>query len=517
MSIKFNKKGMTLVEITVVLLIASILMTITGGILINSLGYFQDTTALSTDKSVGDGVLDFINSEIEYSSDVRVQENQPNGNDWHCIYVENGQLYRDGKAVFDEDYYYNKRKLEINVNGFKNGYRLDMKIYLKKNNEIKYRTSHTFEFLNLKKTKKADSTYNPFNNVLSKVSVVNEINTEKDNEKYRIWYKRDYSEIKPEEDKKDEPTDTDQTRDGTVADIKYKINIKNYRGIFKPGIANSYRKGEIVWYENNWWQKTAITGGQGGYNTAGPGHAFGWKKLTSEYSAPVIDGIYSSYNKGDIVIYDGNYYEANMDIEQNDPYSSSNTWHRPVKEWSDGSWKLLGSVDDKNVVEYVKSHKYGENGEYDIYTFNNILNKYLTDESYLNDNNVLLDPNKGDFKEFDKNTFYNDGDIVKMKNKDDSSFYDLWVKKIHFGKGLKAPGTVDSGWVKIDYDWSADSSYVAGDIVYYGQNSIDFMKVVRDVDYSTNPSNFDYFYGWNNTIICYKKVDMNGKEEASAQ
>ena len=97
MSIKFNKKGMTLVEITVVLLIASILMTITGGILINSLGYFQDTTALSTDKSVGDGVLDFINSEIEYSSDVRVQENQPNGNDWHCIYVEMVNYIEMGK------------------------------------------------------------------------------------------------------------------------------------------------------------------------------------------------------------------------------------------------------------------------------------------------------------------------------------------------------------------------------------------------------------------------------------
>lgn len=36
---KVNNKGMTLVEIVVVLLIASIIMTITGGILVNSLGY----------------------------------------------------------------------------------------------------------------------------------------------------------------------------------------------------------------------------------------------------------------------------------------------------------------------------------------------------------------------------------------------------------------------------------------------------------------------------------------------
>lgn len=34
---KVNNKGMTLVEIVVVLLIASIIMTITGGILVNSL------------------------------------------------------------------------------------------------------------------------------------------------------------------------------------------------------------------------------------------------------------------------------------------------------------------------------------------------------------------------------------------------------------------------------------------------------------------------------------------------
>ena len=144
MSRKLNKKGMTLVEITVVLLIASILMTITGGILINSLGYFQDTTALSTDKSVGDGILDFINSEIEYSSDVRIQETKPDGDDWHSIYVINGQLYRDEKVVFDEDYYYNKRKLEIDVNGFKKWLSFRYEIYLKKDNDIKYRTSHTF-------------------------------------------------------------------------------------------------------------------------------------------------------------------------------------------------------------------------------------------------------------------------------------------------------------------------------------------------------------------------------------
>ena len=42
-----NNKGMTLVEIIIVLLIASIAMTITGAILVNSLGYFDDNTKIS--------------------------------------------------------------------------------------------------------------------------------------------------------------------------------------------------------------------------------------------------------------------------------------------------------------------------------------------------------------------------------------------------------------------------------------------------------------------------------------
>lgn len=153
---RMNNKGMTLVEIVIVLLIASIAMTITGGILINSLGYFQDTTELSTDKTAGDGLLDLIKSEIQYSTDVRVQEKNPNETtpgDWHCFYVDGTQLFKDDSAVFADENgvkgdYYNNRNLDITVKGFNNGYRLDMIISLNKgtgtNKETKYKVSHTF-------------------------------------------------------------------------------------------------------------------------------------------------------------------------------------------------------------------------------------------------------------------------------------------------------------------------------------------------------------------------------------
>lgn len=78
---------MTLVEIVVVLLIASIIMTILGGILVNSLSYFDTTTKKSLDKQTLDGVLDFISNEITYATDVRVSNTKPDDRDWHYLYV----------------------------------------------------------------------------------------------------------------------------------------------------------------------------------------------------------------------------------------------------------------------------------------------------------------------------------------------------------------------------------------------------------------------------------------------
>lgn len=440
MSKIFNKKGMTLVEITVVLLIASILMTITGGILINSLGYFQDTTELSTDKSVGDGILDFINSEIEYSSDVRVQEIKPDGDNWNSIYVVNGQLYRNEKAVFGEDYYYNKRKLEIDVNGFKNGYRLDMKIYLKKNDEIKYRISHTFEFLNLKKTKEADNTYNPFSNVLTNVSIVDEINTEKKLEKYRVWYKRDYSEIKPDEEEPDNSTDIDQTKDGTVADIIFNIDASNYWGVYQQN--HLYDRYDIVWYNNAWWQYTAAWAN----GTVLPGNATGgcWKKLDREFS---LDSI---YEYGDIVIYDNCYYQMSSQYTYAIGHTPDYTSYK--------QWDCLGSITDKDVVNEVKKNTYQKYASKNMSA--NITKKYMSDDKY---SSVLQDNKKEDFDEYQATESYKKGQFIKMKSQADSSFYELWYACID---NPKVPGNIDSGWIKMENNWDQRSTYLTGDIVY---------------------------------------------------
>ena len=80
----------------------------------------------SLDKQTVDGVLDFISSEITYATDVRVNESTKAHlmiDAWHCLYVvkndkSKGRLYRDGKAVFDDDYYINNRDLQMDVTRF---------------------------------------------------------------------------------------------------------------------------------------------------------------------------------------------------------------------------------------------------------------------------------------------------------------------------------------------------------------------------------------------------------------
>lgn len=237
---KVNNKGMTLVEIVVVLLIASIIMTITGGILVNSLGYFDKTTQNSLDKQTVDGVLDFISSEITYATDVRINESQsaPDNNAWHCLYIvknnkSKGRLYRDGKSVFDDDYYMNNRDLQMDVRGFtSNGYRLDLTLKYLKGNEEVYSTKKTFELVNFNIHTASETTL--FSNVSE---------TADSNSNLRLWYiKDDSSKGNSENDKTDSEI--------TVAKQVECINTKNNRGDYVEG--RHYSKGDFVYCDGSW-------------------------------------------------------------------------------------------------------------------------------------------------------------------------------------------------------------------------------------------------------------------------
>lgn len=484
---KLNKKGMTLVEITVVLLIACILMTITGGILINSLGYFQDTTELSIDKSVGDGILDFIKSEIEYSTDVRVRETKPEGDNWHNIYVQNGQLYRDDKIVFSDDYY-NNRRLQIDVNGFKNGYRLDMKISLKSNDETMYRTSHTFELLNLKKTKKADSTYNPFDNILTPVTIcIDKNNSEKADAIYKIWYQKDFSSINPDEDNKDDPTPspnpTPVVGGNMVGDQIKCLNTLNNWGVYAG--ATQYPIGMFVYYNGYWWQLMAID-----WNCYVPGNRNGetvnryWKKIDNQFD-------YSSYyEKGDIVYNNGKKYICTSNFETGATFYADYYGNRIYIDLGEEGPNQYVSVNWKN---YFKEYQEGDEENYGTHDCSKYWeNNTRTVAEKLNNYNV------DEIKTYSTTSTYKVGSIVKMKymgtsTKNDKYDYCYYLKVLD---GNGKPGTsASSGWQILDNRYHPESAYLKDDIVYYCGKG--YIKASNNINFDNKPLENIYQTGIN--------------------
>ena len=90
------------------------------------------------------------------------------------------------------------------------------------------------------------------------------------------------------------------------------------------------------------------------------------------------------------------------------------------------------------------------------------------------------------------------GEIARLEKtgerKYDESFYDLWIKKANFPNKKddnKAPGSPDSGWVKIDLNFDETSSYVEGDIVackaWTEVGSTEYIIAKQNVLTLTNP------------------------------
>lgn len=478
---KGNKKGFTLVEIIVSIAVASVVLMIAGSMIVSSFKFMFSTTDTDLDKRVVDSLIDVVRSDVKYAYDVRLMrpkdDNAPSINDdsdWHCYYVCDNVLYRDDKPILDKGYY-NGKKLEMIAKGdYENGVRVDLTYHLyNEKNEKTYGSRDTIMFLNVQvsdELKKGlydeDSNANLHNN-----------DTE-DNNGYRLYFNGKYNGPKVSE--------TGGNGDGTVESIQDLITSNNYRGVYNPEHQYQYVYGEIVWYDGYWWQRYDYN------DQRAPGSAPGWKRLTKEYCGPTLpapNNYYSSYEKGDIVIYNDNYYQAKENISH---YQDG--WHFITDK---SVWEILGSIYDQNIVERVKNNSYFAK---DIYG-DSVVTKYFPE------NYSLKDANKSDFSIFDINKTYKDGDIVKVKNFVDESFYDLWIKKACFDSN-KAPGTPDSGWVKIDICYDEGSSYMQGDIVRFIKNDNLWIRAKENILVINKPE--DHIYNVNNNgelHLIWEKVE----------
>ena len=228
-----NNNGMTLIEVTVVLLISTVLLTIVGSILVTSLNFFRDQKLSDQNKQKLDGIAEYVDNEINYVTDLAIDNEAPYEREgWHYLSIIDGKLYRDGIKVFD-DKYYDNYTVSIKVKGY-DGYRLDVKYDFNKKSELVYGTAKSYSFDNLKlKVEAGGEDY--------LVSASNQVEV---NDTYRIYYIKGINIIdtndKPDVEEPDESNDNI-----TVADQVHCINTYNNRGVF-DGVQRHYMIGDFV-------------------------------------------------------------------------------------------------------------------------------------------------------------------------------------------------------------------------------------------------------------------------------
>ena len=432
-----NSKGMTLIEITVVLLISTILLTIVGSILVTSLNFFRDQKLSDQNKQKMDGIAEYVDSEINYATDLAINNEAPDERpDWHYLAIIDGKLYRDGTKVFD-DKYYDNYSVTIKVKGYE-GYHLDVKYEFKNKKEVVYDTAKAYVFDNLKL--KIEAGGEDFLENVSSLAEVNDI--------YRIYYIKgvnivDTGDDDPDIDEPDVPDDNHDII--TVGDQIHCINTYNNRGVF-DGVERRYMKGDFVYYNGFWWQ---LLYNEGNYlSGSAPDKVHQWKKIDKNFD------IRSAYTVNDVIYYpkDKHYYKCLKEILN----KGSGSGYEP-DGWNgvnEHCWEDLG-IDNPTTDSGHDCQ--GLSTQNRIKTVMNKLDS-LTKEQ-INNIPAYLNTTK-----------YPTGSWVYKDINGRKQYY----LKVFDGDGSEPGVSASSGWQIISRDWYIESAYIKDDVVYVTDNGKNF-------------------------------------------
>lgn len=434
---RLDNKGMTLIEVIVVLLISSVIVLIAGGILLNSMGYFNKTADTDLDKLAMDGVMSYVREELVYATDVRILENKPDeSDDWHWLSLdENNLLMKDDKIVYDASYY-NHKTLRLSAKRYNNDYRIDLQFtFMNHKNVQTYQRRFTLELINMKN----------YDNVGGSSSTVGSDLTKILPNGYKIFYKQGALKVQDDPDSPDVP-DVPDTDDGsgTVAD---EINCKNYandKGDYK--YLENYHIGDFVRWpagSDNWYRATHEMSPCPW--PPGSDGILWWKKIDKEYNNQ------SQYYFGDIIIYNNLYYQIIRDPGDAGIMSAPDAGSH---YWSEG----FSSID-----ELKKAHQInptctlgGQVEEPEIYTGT------VADEIYCRNN----DNNKGWYNPLNTNQ-YKAGDFVQYSVNYTTGKQIFWFRLVKGQASGTAPGTTQGVWKRITKEWDNYSVYHLGDVVYH--------------------------------------------------
>lgn len=460
---KANNKGMTLIEVIVVLLISSILMVIAGGILLDSAGYFNKTAQSNYEKLAVDSISSYVRERLVYATEVQIATTKPDdSDDWHWFSTnKDHQLTFDDKTVYNDDFY-RSRYLKLTAKYYES-YRLDLGFsFTDDNNKQFYKTTSTLELVNLKaKNEKGESISNTgIRGTLVDISDLTKLEGKEAG--YKIYFKTSgainiVDDVDPEhpdidyDDSKDTPSENPY--DGTVYD-ELKCRDKN---ITKPGEKgnnkgdwkenSNYVIGDFVEYNGVTYRAIKdVANGKNPLDDKGNN----WKPVN-----PPTWVQSASYEKDDVVIYLSKYYQAtdNINNSQQNPASTE-------------KWKLLTEDELKKIIqEHADGNFCKINGNQEDKSCDANRPPTVGKEICEKNENVTTQYQNGNNKgPWTANTNYKKGDFVSVRIGEDI----VWFRAMREALGLPfSPElmTDHTVWKRIDDTWSDRGGYEKGDVV----------------------------------------------------
>ena len=490
-----DKKGMTLIEVIVILLLSSILMVIAGGLLLNSMGYFNHTAQSNYEKQAVDAISSYVRGQLVYANEVQIATQKPDqSDDWHWISInDDHRLMKDDTTVYNEDFY-RGRKLKITAKCYSDNYRLDLSFAFTDDNKQVYKTAATLELVNIRaKDKRGEAIVNT--GIKGRqVDITDHNSTEAG---YKIYYKVNGS-LHIEDDPDYEYPDIDYddpSFEGTVYD---ELKCKD-EAVTKPGetgnnkgtwlASHDYKKGEFVDYLGVTYR--AVKDAKSGNNPFdNDGNA--WKPINPPYW---VKG--ASYEAKDVVIYQitNVYYQATADINNSNesPDNENKKWHK------------LSSAELKEIIE---EHKHKDFCEVD--------EKEEGDWTVGGEKARCSAPEK----QWNAGQIIEPGDYVE-----DPENPGQWYRYV-YSASLQPNAQADNGWApggvarnywkKIDEAWNTNGTYFKGDIVSYITNGKKlYYQALQRIDGIWNPSTINS--GWSKGFESIEELMRNTNISVTCQ
>lgn len=491
MNVKKDTRGITLIELVIVMLISLILMGIAGTMLLSSTNNYHQTASTDLAKLSSDEVSSFMREELRYASDMVISKTPLSDpytkeNGWHYFYIsasDEGRLYYDQitTPLYPESFYHN-HKLAIETRGY-DDYHLNLSYYMYDNQQKEnYRSTETLELMNLKlqvadgKTWFDGTTYDSHSTA------------------YYIYYVRPTVVIGGEPEKEaNTGTVKDQIAcndDGSTPDSKnkgeYRGEKRYYQGDFTY-LVDEIDSSKKIWYEcvlNV--SESAIYRNPKYDDTA-------WKKITEYYDKT------SNYFIGDVVIHpdfkklDRDMYILYYNMKPwtvTGRYQHFNTngsvwapvypdkYNSPICEVA---WDEMNTNTYENIkYTYVYGSPYTK-----LYSYNFFLNR-PSDASKIKEYSSTKS-----YEPFAEFKLLNPSDyIVKFKN-------DYYINVTGtMLTGVEPESVVNSKyvWQKLQTTWSPKSAYRKDDIVISQatNNRYNVFRAKKDVDRATDDVSIDY-------------------------